>query len=226
MSEVSAVAAFVGGILSFFSPCILPLLPVYVSLISGVSVSEINERGAKIRILIYTLIFISGFSLVYLALGIGSSFLIRILHNYQDYLRVIAGGVLVIFGLLLLRVIKSGFFMRDIRVRLGIKRFGTPIGAFLVGFGFAAGWSPCIGPILGSILTYASISGDTIKTIKMLGIYCVGLAIPFLLSSIIVNTLTEYLKKFIKFFTLLNYLVGGLLIVLGLMMISGLVLSA
>lgn len=221
MNELSYVAAFVGGLLSFFSPCIFPLIPVYLSLCSGISVFEINHKGNRIRIIVYTLIFISGFSSVYLVMAVGSSFLVGIFYEYQNFLRVISGVLLVLFGVLLLKVLKIEILLRDIRFSIKLKKIGTPLGAFLVGIGFAAGWSPCIGPILGSILTYSSMSGDIIKSVKMLGMYCLGLAIPFLLSSLMIKSMIDYLRKYRKIFDIINYFIGGLLIILGLMIVSG-----
>lgn len=224
MNEVTFTAAFLGGIISFFSPCILPLLPVYISLFSGLSTAELSVGNSRLRIFIYTLIFIAGFSTVYLALGVGSSFIGTLFFDYQDYLRIIGGVFLILFGLVLIGLIKSGFFVREFRlIRLNVKaqKFGTPVGAFLIGVGFAAGWSPCIGPVLGSILIYSSMSGSIVSGIKMLGAYSMGIAIPFLISSLLIDTVMRYLRKFMKIFRWINYLIGVSLIILGLLMISG-----
>lgn len=218
MNEISLTASFIGGFLSFFSPCILPLLPVYISLFSGFSITEI-ERASKFRILSHTLIFIAGFSTVYLALGAGSSLIGSMFFEYQEYLRVIGGIFLVLFGLLLIGVIKSGIFLREFRIGLKFQKFGSPIGAFLVGVGFAAGWSPCIGPILGSILVYSGMSGNVFEGVKMLGVYSLGMAIPFLISSLIIDMAMRYLRRFMKVFKWINYAIGSVLIVSGLVMI-------
>lgn len=221
MNEITLAAAFAGGFVSFFSPCILPLLPVYISLFSGLSVTEISHGSSKLRILFHTVLFIAGFSTVYLALGAGSSFIGSIFFDYQDYLRIIGGVFLILFGLLLIGLIKTGLLMREFRVNIKLQKFGTPLGAFLVGVGFAAGWSPCIGPVLGSILIYSSMSGSIITGLKILGAYCLGIAIPFLIFSLLIDTAMRYLRKFMKLFTWLNYIIGFLLIILGVMMISG-----
>jgi len=235
MNEISLTASFIGGVLSFFSPCILPLLPVYVSLFSGLSIAEINQtqknssvielpkksKKSKLHILEYTLIFIAGFSVVYLALGAGSSIIGTIFFEYQNYLRSIGGIFLVLFGLLLIGLIKSGFFMREFRLNIKLQRLGTPVGAFLIGIGFAAGWSPCIGPILGSILIYSSMSGNVFEGLKMLGMYSLGIAIPFLIASLLIDSVMRYLRRFMKFFQLINYIIGFCLIISGLLMISG-----
>ncbi|WP_297209072.1 cytochrome c biogenesis protein CcdA, partial [Thermodesulfovibrio sp.] len=130
MTEINLAAAFLGGILSFFSPCILPLLPVYVSLFSGLSSTELSLGKSRFRIFIHTLIFIAGFSTVYVALGASSSFIGVIFLEYQDYLRIAAGILLILFGILLVGLIKSGFFLREFRLNIKVQKFGTPLGAF------------------------------------------------------------------------------------------------
>lgn len=222
MNEITLTASFIGGILSFFSPCIVPLLPVYFSLFSGLSITELSEKSSKVRIIFYTLIFISGFSTVYLALGAGSSAIGSFFLDYQDYLRIIGGVFLVLFGLLFIGLLKSKIFMREFRLNIKAGKFGTPVGAFFVGVGFAAGWSPCIGPILGSILIYSSIGGNISKGLKMLAMYSAGLAIPFLISSLLIDSFMKYLRKYIKLFRLINYVFGIFLIIYGLLMITGL----
>ncbi|MDW7973161.1 MAG: cytochrome c biogenesis protein CcdA [Thermodesulfovibrio sp.] len=219
MNELSLGAAFLGGILSFFSPCILPLLPVYISLFSGVSVTYLSMGLSRMRIFSCTILFVAGFSTVYLALGVGSSLIGTIFFDYQDYLRIIGGVLLVLFGLMLIGLIKSGFFMREFRLNIKIQKFGTPLGAFLIGIGFAAGWSPCIGPVLGSILIYSSVSGSFTDGIKMLGAYCLGIAIPFLIFSLLIDILLRYLRRFMRIFRWTNYIIGFFLIIFGLVMI-------
>ena len=219
MNEITLTASFIGGLLSFFSPCILPLLPVYVSLFSGLSITEISQGSSKLRILLHTLIFIAGFSTVYLAFGAGSSFIGSIFFDYQDYLKIIGGCFLVLFGFLLIGFIKSESLLREFRLNLRLQKFGTPFGAFLVGIGFAAGWSPCIGPILGSVLVYSSISADILSGLKMLGMYSLGLAIPFLILSLLIDTLMRELRRFMKVFKWINYFIGLILIFSGLIMI-------
>lgn len=221
MNEIGITTALIGGILSFFSPCILPLLPVYVSLITGVSTAEISKHGTRFRILFHSFMFILGVSTIYLAMGLSSSIIGSIFIDYQEVWRVIGGIVLVIFGVLLVGLIKKGFLIREFRFDVKIQRMGTPIGAFLIGVGFAAGWSPCIGPILGSILIYSSMSANYVDGLKMLGAYSLGIAIPFLISSMILDSVMRYLRKFMKLFRWINYTLGILLIFFGFIMIFG-----
>lgn len=221
MNEIAITTAFIAGILSFFSPCILPLIPIYISLFTGLSTSEIYKGSSRLRILIHTLMFVAGFSTVYLAMGAGSSVIGSIFLDYQDIWRIIGGIILILFGILLFGLIKGGFFMRQFRLNIPIQKTGTPVGAFLIGIGFAAGWSPCIGPILGSILIYSSMSANFLEGMKILGAYSFGIAIPFMMSSMLIDTVMRLLKKYMKIFMLINYLLGVILILLGLFMILG-----
>lgn len=222
MNEIGITTAFIGGMLSFFSPCILPLLPVYISLFTGLSSTEISKGSSRLRILFRTLMFVFGFSTVYLAMGAGSSIIGSIFFDYQDIWRIIGGLILILFGILLIGLIRSGILMREFRLNIKVQRMGTPVGAYLVGIGFAAGWSPCIGPILGSILVYSSISGNVLEGMKMLGAYSLGIAIPFIISSMLIDTAMRYVRKYMKLFRWINYILGMVLIILGLLMLLGL----
>lgn len=221
VEELSLTTAFLGGLISFLSPCVLPLLPVYLSLITGLSTTEISRGGSKLRILIYTLIFISGFSTIYISMGIGSSVLATIFLDHGDIWRTTGGVFLIIFGGVLIGVIRSGILMREFRLNIKLQKIGSPIGAFLVGVGFAAGWSPCIGPILGSILIYSSMTGSTWQSLKMLSAYSLGLAVPFLISSLVIESVMRYLRKYIGLFRWINYVLGFILIVIGITMVLG-----
>ncbi|MCX7988826.1 MAG: cytochrome c biogenesis protein CcdA [Thermodesulfovibrio sp.] len=220
-NEIGITTAFIGGILSFFSPCILPLIPVYISLFTGLSTAEISKGSSRLRILFHTLMFVAGFSTIYVAMGVGSSIIGSIFIDYQDIWRVIGGLILILFGILLIGLIKSGFLMREFRININLHKMGTPIGAFLIGVGFAAGWSPCIGPILGSILVYSSMSGNLFAGVKILGAYSLGIAIPFIISSMLIDATMRYLKRYVKIFRWINYILGVILIILGLFMILG-----
>lgn len=221
VEELSLTTAFLGGLISFLSPCVLPLLPVYLSLITGLSTTEISRGGSKLRILIYTLIFISGFSTIYISMGIGSSVLATIFLDHGDIWRTIGGAFLIVFGGVLIGVIRSGILMREFRLNIKLQKIGSPFGAFLVGVGFAAGWSPCIGPILGSILIYSSMTGSTWQSLKMLSAYSLGLAVPFLISSLVIESVMRYLRKYIGLFRWINYVLGFILIVIGITMVLG-----
>lgn len=225
LEELSLTTAFLGGLISFLSPCVLPLLPVYLSLITGLSTTEISRGGSKLKILLYTLIFISGFSVIYIAMGLGTSLIADFFLDHGEIWRTIGGVFLILFGGLLIGIIRSGILMREFRFNIKLQKIGSPIGAFLVGVGFAAGWSPCIGPILGSILISSSMSGSTWQSLKMLSAYSLGLAIPFLISSLLIDSAMRYLRKYLGLFRWINYILGVILIVIGVTMVFGIYLN-
>ncbi|MBI4690264.1 MAG: cytochrome c biogenesis protein CcdA, partial [Nitrospirae bacterium] len=165
MKDVPFTLAFLAGVLSFLSPCVLPLVPSYVSFITGISFEDLTKSVDRKRIrnltIINSFIFISGFSSVFIALGASSSAIGQILFQYQDWIRIIGGILIIIFGLFIAGFLRLDFLMRDRKIHLSGKPAGY-IGTFVIGMTFAAGWTPCIGPILGTILLYASTKGSTL----------------------------------------------------------------
>jgi len=223
MKDVSFSLAFLAGILSFLSPCVLPLVPSYVSFITGISFEDLTTSADRKRIrnltIVNSLIFISGFSSVFIALGASSSAVGQILFRYQDWIRIIGGILIIIFGLFIAGFLKLDFLMRDRKIHLGSRPAGH-IGTFIIGMTFAAGWTPCIGPILGSILLYASTKGSTIYGIELLTVYSLGLAVPFFVSSLAINNFLAYSKKFQRYMRLIMIISGLLLIVFGIMLLT------
>ncbi|MGB9716547.1 MAG: cytochrome c biogenesis CcdA family protein [Thermodesulfovibrionales bacterium] len=215
--------SFFAGLLSFFSPCVLPLVPSYISYITGISFEDLTSAKDPKRIRLLTLsnslLFISGFSLVFISLGASSSLIGRILYKYQDWIRIIGGILVIIFGLFISGIIKSDLLLRERRFHLRGKPAGY-IGSFVIGMTFAAAWTPCIGPILGTILLYTASEGSTSYGLKLLSFYSLGLALPFLLSSFAFNTFISYSKIFYRFMRLIMLLSGLLLIIFGLMLLS------
>lgn len=215
--------AFLAGLLSFLSPCVLPLVPSYISYITGISFEDLTSARDKKRIRLLTLsnslLFISGFSLVFVSLGASSSFIGKILYKYQDWIRIIGGIIVIIFGLFISGIIKSDLLFREKRLLLRNKPAGY-IGSFVIGMTFAAAWTPCIGPILGTILLYAASEGSTQYGLKLLFFYSLGLALPFLLSSFAINTFLSYSKIFYRFMRIIMFLSGLLLIIFGIMLLS------
>jgi cytochrome c-type biogenesis protein len=218
---ISYSAAFLAGLLSFLSPCVLPLIPAYFTFISGFSLEELTTldgKGVRSRVMISTLSYVSGFTLVFVLLGASASYLGNLFYQHIDAIRI-GGGVLILLlgihmtGLFRLRVLEF-----DKRVRLNKKPMSV-IGAFLVGMTFAAGWSPCVGPLLGSILIIAGSKETVLEGITLLLMYSAGLAIPFLLLSCFVNLLLLFIKKAVKIIRYLNPVAGTLLIIIGLMLI-------
>lgn len=223
MKDISIPMAFLAGFLSFLSPCVLPLLPSYVSFITGISFEQLtsNRDRKKVRFLTITnsLAFISGFSAIFISLGASSSFMGRLLFQYQEWMRIGGGILVIIFGLFISGIIKLEFFLKEKKFHLHGKPAGY-LGSFLVGMTFAAAWSPCIGPILGTILLYAASEGSTSYGLKLLSVYSLGLGLPFLLSSLALNTFLSYSKIFYRFMRIIMLLSGFLLIIFGIMLLS------
>jgi cytochrome c-type biogenesis protein len=202
--EVSLFAAFFAGIISFVSPCVLPLIPGYLSFISGVSVEEMKDKGEKSRVLkrvgLNSVFFILGFSLVFILLGASATFLGKFLLSKLAVLYKIAGVIIIIFGLHLLGVFRIPFLNYEKRFHARTKPLGF-FGAFLVGLAFAFGWTPCIGPILAGILVLASNQETVGKGIILLSLYSLGLGIPFFLTAIGFNRflgVSGFIKKHFK----------------------------
>ncbi|TES85983.1 cytochrome c biogenesis protein CcdA [Candidatus Aerophobetes bacterium] len=221
MSNVPFFIALAAGFLSFLSPCVLPLLPSYLSFITGVSLEELIQRGKDSRMrkitIINSLIFIFGFSLVFVLLGTSVSLVGNILFRYQIWITRIGGIFIIIFGLHLTGVLNLSLLQRDKRIHLGRRPLGY-LGSFLAGIVFAAGWSPCIGPILGAILFYAASQNSILLGISLLAVYSLGLAIPFFLSSLALQIFLEYYAKLRKHLRLVSLISGGLLIAVGVLL--------
>jgi len=223
MKDVSFPLAFLAGVLSFLSPCVLPLLPSYVSFITGVSFEDLKggEDRKRIRSLTITnsLIFIAGFSTIFIALGASSSVVGRFLFEYQDWIRIIGGILVIFFGLFVSGIIRLDFLTQERKFHLTGKPAGY-IGTFLVGMTFAAAWTPCIGPILGTILVYASSKGSAMYGFKLLSVYSLGLAVPFFLSSLMFNSFLSYSTKIRKYMRAIMMVSGAVLIIFGILLLT------
>ncbi len=223
MKDVSFPLAFLAGVFSFLSPCVLPLVPSYVSFITGVSFEDLKEGTdrKKIRFLTITnsLAFICGFSLIFVALGASSSAVGQFFFNYQDWIRIVGGVLVILFGLFISGIIKMDFLTRERKFHMSGKPAGY-IGSFLVGMTFAAAWTPCIGPILGTILLYASSHGSAAYGFRLLSVYSLGLALPFFLSSLMFNSFLSYSAKIRKYMRVVMLSSGALLIVFGILLLS------
>ena len=221
MGNIPFFIALAAGFLSFLSPCVLPLLPSYLSFITGISLEELIQRGNDSRMrkitIIHSLIFIFGFSLVFVLLGTSASLVGKILVSYQIWITRIGGIFIVIFGLHLAGIVNLGFLQREKRIYLGRRPLGY-LGSFLVGIVFAAGWSPCIGPILGAILFYAASKNSVFLGISLLATYSLGLAIPFFFSSLALQIFLEYYARLRKYLKLVSLISGSLLVVAGVLL--------
>jgi cytochrome c-type biogenesis protein len=209
------------GLLSFLSPCVLPLFPSYLSFVAGVSFEELQGSVANPRtrraILVNSLLFICGFSLVFIALGAGATLLGQTLFAYQAIIQRIGGLLVIVLGLYVAGWLRIPFLMREWRVEL-VNRPAGYLGAFVVGITFAAGWTPCIGPILGSILTLASVSQTASSGVLLLVAYSLGLAIPFLVSSLAIERFLVFFDRFKGYLSVVSRISGIILIGLGLLL--------
>src|SRR3984893_6539459 len=216
------IAAFVAGLVSFLSPCVLPLVPGYVSLISGVGVEELKAQESRLlgKVMLNSFAFIAGFSVVFIALGAISTEVGQLMARYKSVLAQVAGVVIILFGLHLTGLFKIKALYTDARLH-SVKGGHTSWGAFLIGFAFAFGWTPCVGPILAVILGFAAAQDSVVKGILLLAVYSSGLAVPFLLTSLGIERFLKFYKRFRMHMHALEVGSGGLLIVLGLLLVFG-----
>jgi cytochrome c-type biogenesis protein len=216
------IAAFLAGLISFLSPCVLPLVPGYVSLISGVGVEELKSPQGQLmrRVMVNSIGFIFGFTLVFIALGAAATEIGQLAARYKHTLSIVAGVVIIIFGLHLTGIFQIKPLLRDARLH-NVKGGSTPIGAFVIGFAFAFGWTPCLGPILSAILAIASEQDKLMKGILLLAVYSLGLAVPFLLTSVLMERFLKFYSRFRSHMHALEVASGGLLIALGILLVIG-----
>ena len=224
ISQISLFAAFSAGLLSFISPCVLPLVPSYLSYITGLSVenlAKVEERERfKSAILLNALLFIAGFSTVFIAFGASASLIGQVLYEYQDIIRKIGGILIIIFGLYLLGILKLNIFMTERRLVHFESRPVGYLGSFLIGTAFAAGWTPCVGPVLGTILAYASTTESMSSGVMLLSAYSFGLGLPFFLTAFGMDTFLSYFKSLRTYLGGVSFVSGGLLVLVGLMIFT------
>ncbi|MGH7644856.1 MAG: cytochrome c biogenesis CcdA family protein [Gemmatimonadales bacterium] len=214
---MSVAVALAAGVLSFLSPCVLPLIPSYVGFLTGMSLEELRVRRGTA--LLHALWFVGGFALVFVALGATASAVGGLLRDSQVWLGR-AGGVLVIlFGLYLLGVVRPAFLMRERRFHLADKPLGY-LGSGFVGVAFGAAWTPCVGPILGAIFTLAAAEASLGHGMSLLGVYALGLAIPFLLTAVALDHFLVWFQRFRPYIVWVDRVAGVLLIVLGLLLVT------
>jgi cytochrome c-type biogenesis protein len=222
-TELNVLVAMAAGLLSFLSPCVLPLLPSYLSFIAGISFEELQGTvvNPRTRRALFTnsLLFVLGFSIVFIGLGAGATLVGQVLFQYQVLIRRAGGALVVLMGLYVAGWLRLPWLMREWRAELHSRPTGY-LGAVLTGMTFAAGWTPCIGPILGSILTLASVSQTAGTGILMLAAYSTGLAIPFLLSSLMIDHFLKFFDRFKRFFPVVTRVSGIMLIAVGVLLLS------
>ena len=222
-SGLGLIVAFSAGVLSFLSPCVLPLIPSYATFITGMSLDELTAaertRGRR-AVLVHGTLFVAGFTLVFLLLGASATFLGSLFRYYSDWVGRIGGVLLVLFGLYLLGVLRLPGAGREWRVHLADKPVGY-LGTVLVGVAFGAGWTPCIGPVLGGILTLAATRGSVGEGMGLLAVYSAGLAIPFLLATLLLERFLTSFRRFRRWLPWVSRASGLLLIGVGLLLVSG-----
>ena len=209
--------AFAAGLLSFLSPCVLPLIPSYVGFLTGMTVEEVERR--RWTALLHGLWFVAGFSLVFILLGAAASALGNLLRDYQVWLGRIGGVLLILFGVYLLGIFRPMVLMREWRIQLARKPLGY-FGSGVVGFTFGAAWTPCIGPILGGILTLAATQTGLGRGVLLLAVYALGLAIPFLVTAIALDRFLVWFQRFRPYIVWVDRVAGVMLIVLGILLVT------
>ena len=222
-NAVSFSAAFAAGLLTFLSPCILPLIPAYVSYITGVSFDELKGGEAKAirkKTLVHSLLFILGFSFVFVTLGASATFLGKLLLDYQMIISRIGGVLVIIFGLYLIGVFKLSFLGKEKRITFKLQK-GSKFTSVLFGITFAAAWTPCVGPILGTVLVMAATKETILGGIWLLSVYSLGIAIPFIISALLINSFLAHFAKFRKYLFVVKFICGLLLITIGILLILG-----
>ena len=215
------IGVFAAGIVSFLSPCVLPLVPGYISLISGASMEELQSKDRKVlnTVLLHSLMFILGFTVVFVMLGAVATGVGQLAHEYKKPLTWVAGAVVIIFGLHLTGIFKIKALYADKRLH-SIKGGKSPIGAFLVGFAFAFGWTPCLGPYLSIILGFAGNTETVTKGVLLLWVYSMGLAVPFLLTALAIDRFMVFYGRFRRFLHAWEVGSGVVLILLGVLILT------
>ena len=215
--------AFLAGLVSFLSPCVLPIVPSYVSFVTGMSIEELSAgdgAAARRQSAVHALLFILGFSLVFVALGASATAAGAVLRRSLPLLQQLGGVVIVAFGLYMLGVMRLPFLMRERRVQLARKPAGRA-GSVLVGVAFGAGWTPCIGPVLATILLYASLEATATQGMVLLGVYALGLGIPFLVAALGFNWFLSRTRGLRRWMRPIERATGAFMVVMGVLLFTG-----
>ena len=223
ISGIGALTAFLAGLVSFLSPCVLPLVPGYISYVAGSSAAGQLRGGilaSRLPALSLSLCFVLGFSTVFILLGASATALGQLLLANRYELNIVGGGIIIVFGLLMTGLAPLSWLQREVRFHVAISG-GNPVSAYALGLAFAFGWTPCIGPVLGAILTVGAASATVAEGVALLGIYSLGLGVPFLLAALFTDSLTARLSAIGRIGRVLRILAGGLLVLMGGAMITG-----
>ena len=215
------LASLLAGILTFISPCILPLIPVYITLVTGLSVEELDNKKNLLSVFLSSICFVLGFTTVFVFLGLSVTFIGQFFLNNMDILRTIGGIIIIIFALHLIGIFKIKLLYKQFSWIDKIKRTSNYFTIYLIGCAFALSWTPCVDPILASILIMAATQGTIAKGTTLLLIYSLGLAIPFILTALFINRFFSLFNKLKQYYKIIEIISGILLIVIGILIISG-----
>jgi cytochrome c-type biogenesis protein len=221
MEEISYFYVLLAGLLSFLSPCVLPIVPGYLCFIAGTSLDKAldNQETLRSNTLKYSISFVFGFSSIFVLMGASATYLSSLLYEYFDYLRIIGGIIIIIFGIHFTQIIQFSFLNSDTRIQINNYKPGL-IGSFIVGLSFAFGWTPCIGPILGSVLSVAASSETISEGTFLLILYSAGLGIPFILAAYGIGTFLKFLSRIRKHIRTIEIFTGLLLILFGILILT------
>lgn len=219
--NVSLLVAFTTGVASFLSPCILPLVPSFIAYITGVSYNDLKDESKHLtkKVLSHTILFVIGFSIVFMLMGLTATAIGGVLFQHQKLIRYAGGALIILFGLMIAGVIKIGFMEKDHHLNVHTKK-ATYLGSFIVGVTFAAAWTPCVGPILGSILAIASTKESVGEGARLLAFYSAGIGVPFILTALAINTFLKFFNKFKNVMGYVNKAAGWLLVLIGVLVVT------
>ncbi len=217
----SLFVALLAGVISFLSPCVLPIVPPYLAYMGGISMAEMtDEKVSNKPAVIAAIFFAMGLSTVFIFLGFAASAFGKAFLQYQELMGRVAGGVIIVFGLHFLKIINIPFLHRDVRMDAG-DRGGSAFGAYILGLAFAFGWTPCIGPILGAILSLAAQEASITRGTILLATYAIGLGLPFIIAAIFINRAIGVMNRFKRYMGMVEKIMGGMLVFVGVMLITG-----
>ncbi len=217
-SSIGLAVAFTAGLFSFLSPCVLPLIPSYITFITGLGLDDVQH--ARRAALVHGVLFVLGFSLIFVALGAAATALGQVLLSQRTWISRVGGVMIILFGLYLLGVLNIGLFARERRLHVADKPVGY-LGTVFVGIAFGAGWTPCIGPILGSILVYAASTGTALsRSLTLLGAYSLGLAVPFLISALLVERFIAAFQRMRRAMVWVTRGSGIVMVAIGVLMLT------
>ncbi|MGQ0524234.1 MAG: cytochrome c biogenesis CcdA family protein [Betaproteobacteria bacterium] len=223
ISSVGILTAFAAGVVSFLSPCVLPLVPGYVSYLAGYSLHDVRNRAdvrARLAAVGASFFFVLGFSTVFIAFGASATVLGQLMLRYRYEANIVGGAIIIVFGLFTAGVLRISWLQRDMRLHPYIAG-GRPLGAYLLGLAFGFGWTPCIGPVLGAILTLSATTSSVSSGITLLAIYAAGLGIPFLACAAFTDAFAKRLKGLGRIGRGLQVAAGSVMVLVGLAMITG-----